>query len=221
MKKLIFGLLLGLYVSSSPISVYAADDAGRRLFPVDQAKQDPLLLQFRAHLLDVAKRRDVSGLQAVMAANITCSFGGDGGIEECLEIWGVRQKNSPMWAFMTQTLRLGGSFLGSRHFIAPYTSSEFPEGLSSFDHFVVTKPRSALRAAPNSNARVIEYMNYDIVRGLDMDTRPADRPWHYVRSATSKQGFVSARDVRSPADFRLYLEKNDDRWVIMSIIAGD
>jgi hypothetical protein len=42
-----------------------------------------------------------------------------------------------------------------------------------------------------------------------------------VKDAKGNKGFVLARDVRSPIDYRAYFEKHKGKWQMTVFVAGD
>jgi hypothetical protein len=110
------------------LAVWAPSDASAqvaRLYPVDEAVQQPDFFSFRARLLLALQARDTAFLYAALAPNILNSFGGDGGVAEFRQKWRPGEPGSEVWRVLTEVLALGGSFHADTLFIAPTRRAAF------------------------------------------------------------------------------------------------
>jgi hypothetical protein len=48
-----------------------------------------------------------------------------------------------------------------------------------------------------------------------------NRYWRRVKTEDGESGYVAARDVRSPIDYRAAFEKVDGRWMMTFFVVGD
>ena len=58
-----------------------------KLYPVDEAVEQPEFFTFRAHFVQIVQARDTAMLYALLLPNILNSFGGDGGVAEFKAMW--------------------------------------------------------------------------------------------------------------------------------------
>ncbi len=207
------------------ITLGAQAAAPLRLAPVDEAAKDPSFAQFRKELKDVIGRKDAAKLFHYLASDIHLSFGGDYGGPEFHKIWKPFDKDTKVWAVLSLIVDNGGKFIAPGGFAAPYAYAAFPEDLDSFEHVVVTNQQAVLREKPNTNARPIRKLDYDILEVVNssgkMQHEAGPNDWDEVKTATGQRGFVPSADVRSPVEYRAIFEKRKGKWVIQTLIAGD
>jgi hypothetical protein len=199
--------------------------SGRRLQPVDEAKNDLSLVRFRAQLQAAVARRDVAALLQSTDPELRYSFGTDGGRQSFAAhfgLTGTAAESSPLWAELERVLALGGAFVSPTEFCAPYVFARFPDDLDAFSYVVVTAPAAPLRQRPAPEAPMVATLRYDIVRRDEKGVAPGPRPeWVRVLTATGKVGYLRDRDLRSPIDYRACFHKEADRWLLTTFVAGD
>jgi len=114
-------------------------------------------------------------------------------------------------------------------FVAPYTFSDWPEDLDSFDYFAIFGNNVNLRDTPSKDGRVIGSLSYNVVK-VDNDksvmNHAADDSdqkveWYKVKTLGGKEGFVHGDFVRSPIDLRAGFEKKRGVWKLTFFLAGD
>lgn len=196
-----------------------------KLFPIDEAAQAPSFLAFRARLLNAVKMRDASFIRSILDLQILNSFGGDGGINEFMEFWKPDHPESRLWSVLLGVLQRGGAFnpQDADEFCAPYTYSNFP-GLDAFEHSVITAENVLVRQQPSLNAPIITRLSYDIVLVTDFSAESIRRDghqWVKIKLADDRIGFVSAKHLRSPIDYRACFQKKNGKWFMVTLVAGD
>jgi hypothetical protein len=201
-----------------------ADELTERLKFWDDGPQDASFVKFRDGLKATIARKDASALFAVLASDIKIDFGGFGGGPEFQKMWKPYDKDSKVWAALSLVVEQGGNFDSPARFSAPYVYSAFPSDVDGLEHVVVTNEEAVLRAQPKADAPIVRKLDRDIltvVNGAMAQHEAGPDDWTEVKDAKGKHGFVLARDVRSPIDYRAYFEKRKGKWVMTMFLAGD
>ena len=194
----------------------------RSLMPVDAAASRPDFFSFRAHLQSVLARHDADALLQVLDPKIKVSFGGDDGIEDFKKFWRIQEPDSKLWEELATVLALGGSFDGSDTFTAPYTFSQWPRDLDSFENVAVTGSDVRIRTEPRIDAPTIARVSFSVLR-LDDEAARSDwstQEWTAVR-INGRKGYIATRYLRSPIDYRARFVYSDGRWRLTFFVAGD
>lgn len=216
------GLLITVFLSQAP--AYAD-----KLYPVDEAKQDPSFKAFRDQLFVAIKKRDSKFILNSLDPNISVSFGVCGEGVKCFrEYWQLNQpNNSQLWSTLSNVLALGGSFETSgseKYFCAPYVSANFPAKVNGeqlegvHEYAAIIGQNVNVRSRPNLNAPIIASLSYDIVK-LDQSSNINNQGWFKIIAPTP--GYVSSKFVRSPFDYRACFKKSNGKWLMTALVAGD
>ncbi len=201
----------------------------RFLEPFDDAKNNASFVASRDKLIVAVKKRDSKYLLSILDPKIANSFGGDGGIREFQESWKLNSPNSMVWDELLKVLTNGGKMSetdGVSLFSAPYSFDGFPEDLDAFENHVIFGKGVNLRSRPNLTAEVVAVLSYNIVKidsqnSVENPENQGEYVWYKVETLGGKKGFVSAKFVRSPIDYRAIFEKRNGRWKMAAFIAGD
>lgn len=218
-------LVLALFIALAAPALAEAT----RLKPVDQASQDPSFVAFRATLLEAAKRRDAQAVLSVVDAKIINGFGGQDGITNFRKQWKPENPGSPLYDTLIRMLSLGGTWSdvdGRKEFCAPYVFSAFPQDMDAFTHVVVIADGASLLSRPASGAPAVARLSYDILaidplKSIEVKGSPGKYSWYRAKRADGKAGFVQARYVRSPIDYRAYFARVGGQWRMRVLVAGD
>jgi len=221
-RKIIFAFFLLTFAFSEAFS------QERKVLPVDEGKTDASFSAFREKTLQAARRRDVKYILSILDPNITSSFGGDEGISDFKKFWNINSPKSEFWDEFITVLSNGGTFLkeaGAKKFAAPYTFTGFPDDLDAFEYHAIFGSNVNLRSKPETNAPVAAGLSYNIVK-VDFENSVKDKKaneylWLKVETLGGKKGFVNAKYVRSPIDYRAVFEKRNGRWKLVTFVAGD
>ncbi|HEX8368589.1 MAG TPA: SH3 domain-containing protein [Pyrinomonadaceae bacterium] len=204
----------------------------RKVLPVDEGKTDASFSAFREKTLQAARRRDVKYILSIVEPNIKNTFGDSNGIEEFKKMWKINGRQSEFWDEFITVLTNGGAFFKRRGapkkqiFQAPYTFTEFPEDLDAIEHQIIFGNNVNLRSQPETSAPVVAALSYNIVK-VDFENSVKDENkedkylWLKVETLGGKKGFVNARYVRSPVDYRAVFEKRNGKWKMVTFVAGD
>lgn len=201
----------------------------RQVFPVDEGKTDASFNNFREKLIKAVKDRDKKFLLSSLDTNIQASFGGDIGTEDFKKYWKIDNAGSKLWDELLVVLTGGGKFIKegkSKLFCAPYSFANFPEDLDAFEYQIIFGENVNLRARPDAAAEVIAQLSYNVVE-VDYENSINDGreeptySWLKIKTLGGKKGFVSAKYVRSPIDYRACFEKKKGKWKMTALVAGD
>jgi len=226
-RKLIEAFILSL--ASLLVFVSASAQKERQVLPVDEGKTNASFKSFREKLIEAVRKRDVKYVVGILDPAILNSFGGNGGIKEFKEMWKIDSPTSELWDELLTVLTNGGSFFKEDEnnlFCAPYSFKQFPEDLDAFEYQVIFDNNVNLRARPDLKAETVAQLSYNVVK-VDYQNSVADKNkegkylWLKVETLGGKKGFVSAKFVRSPIDYRACFEKKNGRWKMTTFVAGD
>lgn len=238
MKKTLLLLIALVWVGIGVLGVSGQTEASEKkecYVPfVDQGSQDPSFVAFRTRLSSIVKRKDKAALLAILDPNITVSFGGDGGRNDFKRFWELDSKSTRLWEELDAVLRNGGYLRknGSMStFSAPFSFEGFGGNchveLDAFEHKVIFGSNVALRREGSPQGELITRLSYNVVDvvGEKSVTRETgdhvEVEWFYVKTFGGLEGYVHARYVRSPVDYRALFEKRNNRWRMSAFVAGD
>lgn len=197
--------------------------SGPKLMPVDEATKDPSLVAFRTQLLDIVRRKDTAALLAVVEPTIRTTFGGGGGVADLRKQWKLDDADSHLWNELDEIFRNGGKFQqggDTSRFWAPYVYSAWPDSHDAFAYFAILGENVPLRSGPTDSAPPVALLSHDIVEGIESaQEHPPD--FRRIRTADKREGWVAAKNVRSPIGYRAGLVKKNGTWKIEALVAGD
>jgi hypothetical protein len=218
---LIAAVVVGVYGASLDASQRpAAMPCGttpRYVLPRDDGSQRPDFAAFRRQLQEAIARDDRQAILEVVDPTIRLDFGDGGGRDEF-----ARRMADPELHFLDELrtiLSLGGRLTSPTGFGAPYVTMDFPQDLDGLECAVVTGSGVRVREAPGLDARILTHVSHLIVQWLADDGNHPD--WTHVRLPTGTTGYIAARYVRSPAQYRGFFEFKDGRWWMMTFVTGD
>jgi hypothetical protein len=226
--KLKLFLFLNLFVFAFS-SAFAQSE--RKVLPVDEGKSDASFSAFREQTLQAARRRDAKYILSIVDAKIHNTFGDSNGIQEFKKMWKLDRPNSEFWDEFLAVLSNGGNFVKEadmkyKMFQAPYTFTVFPDDLDAFEYHAIFGSNVNLRSRPEASAPIVASLSYNVVKvdfpnSVENKTRPNDYQWLKVETLGGQKGFVQAKYVRSPIDYRAIFEKKNGKWKMTAFIAGD
>lgn len=213
-----------LLLTAAPTATYA-DALTERVKAWDEGPNDGKFLKFRNELKSIIARKDAAALFTHLASDIKIDFGGFGGGPEFHKMWKPFDPNSPLWPALSLVVEQGGNFDAPVRFSAPYAYSAFPSDLDGMDKVVVTTEGALMRAKPEAGSATVRPLDHDILTVVGDAAKPqheaGDNDWVEVKDAKGITGFILARDVRSPLDYRAYFEVRKGKWEIAMFLAGD
>jgi hypothetical protein len=193
--------------------------AGVPLLPVDGAVANASFHEFRTELVSAIDRKDKAFILSIVSPHIMNSFGGDGGIEEFEEVSRLDDKQSWFWKEFGAVMRMGGSSSTPDSFAAPYTWTNWPEGLDGFGHLAVIGRNVNVRGGPSMDSPVIATVSYQTLPHVG--TWQQESEWVYVGLDDGRAGYIHEAFVRSHIGYRALFSRRDGRWWLDTFIAGD
>jgi hypothetical protein len=223
MKKILFFVIV---VAMTAIATLAQE---QYLKPVDEASQDPSFLAFRTKLITAVDRKDAAYIYSIVDPKIRNGFGDRDTIAWFKRDWKLENKNSKFWTTFALVIKNGGAFwsdgTNKNSFAAPYSFSNWPDGLDAFEHSVVFGTDVNLREDPTMTGKVIAKLSYNIVK-VEQEIVPksgrSEYPgWKKIKTLGGLEGFVKEEFIRSSVDYRAGFEKKRGKWVMTFFLAGD
>lgn len=196
-----------------------------QLRPVDDGPKHAGFLAFRRQLLGLLKRRDVRALLPLLCSDVKSSFGGDDTVADFISYWQLdgqlgKPEDSRLWSVLTEVLSLGGRLRPPDAFDAPFVSADWPHEVDPFTHVLALGAAVPLQHAPSHRAATVARLDHEIVEVLDSLDQGPER-WHKVRAHAGLTGYLDARQVRSPIDYRAHFIEQQGQWRLQSLLAGD
>ena len=186
---------------------------------VDEASKDPSLLAFRDTLLAIVARRDSAALHARFAGTVKYSFGdSQGGARGLFAHWHRHHSMDSLWSTLDDVLRHGGQFSDTESFYAPWTFRSLPDSLDAFEYLIVRDTNVVVRATADFADPGFGTLSYDVVRA---GGERADSLWRGIRLPDGRVGYVEAKNMRSPVEWRIGMRRYGSRWLIDFFVAGD
>jgi hypothetical protein len=96
--------------------------------------------------------------------------------------------------------------------------------LEAFEHGVIVGENVRVRLMATADSPVVASLSFDVVEVADWGTKSAGggkQFWVRVKLASGQQGYIASAYVRSPFDYRIVFEKQQGRWQITTLVAGD
>jgi len=159
-----------------------------------------------------------------MGPTFRVGFDGGKGPAAFRSLWKPDLESSELWPLLERLLALSGTLYSPTLFCIPYVYTRFPVDLDPLSHVVAVREEVAVRRAPAESSAIVEHVSYDIVRtarSLSPPVRLEREPWVAVKTSTDETGFVSSQEVYSPAEHRMFFEKQKGAWRWLSLACAD
>jgi len=205
-----------------------------KLYPVDEAPDDPSFAQFRGRLLEAVSKHDSNFVLGILDPEIINSSDGERGENGFRHLWKLDEPESRLWQTLTTLLSMGGSFRengGNREFCAPYVTSKWstvvsqlPKGADPLDYQVIIDKNVPVRSEPVPTAPVVATLTYDVVKlsaNGSVTHSENGNSWLKISTPAGKQGFVPDDYVRSPTDYQACFKKTGSRWLMIELAARE
>lgn len=201
------------------------------LEPINQIDQDASLKKMVKDLQKIIKKKSVSRLVNYIDEDIKIGFGAENGRAAFMKHWGLNSTdtdNSEIWQELHAILNLGGVFFNDNSFSMPYVFDHFPENYDVFEFAAITGEHVRMRDQPNLKGEVITSLSYEIVKLASEKATKKEEingeeyPWVKIIRTNNQTGYVYGKYVRSPIDYRIFLEREENgKWIITTFLAGD
>lgn len=193
--------------------------------PKDESTKTPELNEFVKELKEIIKNKDSEKLLAIVHPEIKFDFDDGVGKEKFKKNWKPEEKNSDLWVIMNKIVGLGGVFNKNRtetfyDFVFPYVNTvDLEDGDDYFRTLVITNKGVNVREKPDLNSKLIGQLTYDIVT---YDYEKSEDEWYFIQTGDKKiSGYIKSDFAYSPVDYRMFLTRENGKWMISCIIAGD
>jgi hypothetical protein len=193
--------------------------------PKDESDKTPELSKFVKELKEIIKDKDSEKLLTIVHPQIKFDFDEGVGIEKFKNNWKPEDKNSSLWQIMNKIVGLGGVFNKNQKetfygFVFPYVNTvDLEDGDDYFRTLVITNKGVNVREKPDVNSNLMGQLTYDIVT---YDYEKSKGKWYFIQTRDKKiSGYINSDFAYSPVDYRLFLTKENGKWMISCIVAGD
>lgn len=196
----------------------AAAGAPLKLPPVDQCSRDASFKAFHSSLKQAVAKRDGAAFMKLVAPDVLVSFGGENGRATFARQWEVGSSKSELWKQFDAILPLGCARVESARVI-PSLAGQFDsdEDADVFELAVVVSANAKLRKIAAKDGPAIATLSWDVVRPLSNEGETQTK----VRLKDGREGWLWAKEVRAPIDYRASIEKRKGKWMITAFVAGD
>ena len=196
----------------------AAGGAPLKLPPVDQCSRDASFKAFQSSLKQVVAKRDGAAFMKLVAPDVLVNFGGDSGRATFAKQWQPASAKSELWPQFDTILRLGCARVDTAR-VMPSLAGQFDSDQDDdvFELSVVISPAAKLRKTSAKGSEAIATLAWDVVRPLANEGDEQTK----VRLRDGREGWLLAKELRSPLDYRATIEKRKGKWMITAFVAGD
>lgn len=199
--------------------------------PRDECRELPRAAEFRRELSGAIAARDAEALVALAAEDIKLDFGGGSGKAELRRR--LTAEDGELWERLAPLTQLGCAVNSQGGMTLPWYF-EHATPADPYAAFIVTGENVPVHEAPDSAAPVIRRLSWDVVEAFGQAT--VEDPFRQVRLPAAGQGetiavakkadedidgFIAQEHLRSLIDYRLIAASRNNRWRIISLVAGD
>ncbi|QZH75134.1 MAG: hypothetical protein JY451_00370 [Erythrobacter sp.] len=190
--------------------------------PRDECGELPGGQVFLGELRTAIARRDAEALVALTADDVKLDFGGGAGHALLRER--LTDEEYRLWDELAEVVPLGCAPGGQARMTMPWYFEQ-DTGIDATEALIVTAEEVPLLAAPQADGEVLARLSWDAV-AFDYGREPAPNgftavDWNDPQADDPVEGFVETNKLRSLLDYRVVALRRNDRWRIVSIIAGD
>ena len=171
---------------------------------------------FRQRLAQAVHARDTDAFLALVAEDIKLDFGGGTGREELRSLLASRDRN--LWEELDDLLALGCSANKQGGITIPWYFDQNIAGVDAMAGMIVTGEEIPLRYSPEEGGETLRTISWDVV---EISNFKPDDTYQQVRTTDDEEGFIATDELRSLIDYRLLATRRNDRWSIVSFVAGD
>ncbi len=172
--------------------------------------------EFRTRLAAAIKARDIEGVVALTADDVKLDFGGGAGSAEL----GKRLADDSLglWGELDTLMTLGCSANKQGGITIPWFFDQDMGETDPYFAMLVTGEDVPLLERPDPASKALATISWDLVEIATLDPESA---YQRVELGDGKVGFMATSKLRSLIDYRLTASSRNDRWRIISFVAGD
>ena len=171
---------------------------------------------FRTRLAAAIEARDVDGVVALAAEDVKLDFGGGGGSAELRKR--LADPSLGLWDELDTLMTLGCSANEQGGITIPWFFDQNMGETDPYYAMLVTGEDVPLLERPDPAAKRLATISWDLVEIASLNPESA---YQRVELEDGKVGFVATDKLRSLIDYRLTASSRNDRWRIISFVAGD
>lgn len=189
--------------------------------PRNECAAAPGASEFLADLRRAVEKRDAAALVANAAEDVKLDFGGGAGVAEFRKR--LEAEDGSLWRSLDELMTLGCASDGNATLTLPWVFAQDTITIEGTEAMIVTGQNMPLLKAAGEGAPEIARISWDVVRFLPDMNGPQDFARVEWTDAESQkiEGFIARKNLRSLIDYRLEAAKRNDRWRIVSFVAGD
>jgi hypothetical protein len=171
---------------------------------------------FRRQLAAAVEARDADVLAALSAEDVKLDFGGGEGRAELRARLGDESRG--LWKELDAILALGCSANEQGGIIIPWYFDQDMGETDAFTSMLVIGEDVPVLTEPKPSADKLDTISWDLVEPVSFDPQS---PFQEIKVADGGTGFIATDKLRSLIDYRLTASSRNDRWRIISFVAGD
>jgi len=172
--------------------------------------------EFRQTLAAAIEARDADALVALAAQDVKLDFGGGTGAAELRKR--LTAEDGQLWRKLDELMALGCAANKQGGMTIPWYFDQSIKGVDPFKGMIVTGEKVPVLAAPDEEAEVLVRLSWDVVEIAAMQP---DEPFQKVETRDGQEGYLATGKLRSLIDYRLVASSRNNRWRIVSLVAGD
>jgi hypothetical protein len=187
-----------------------------RFAPQDTCAEIEGADQFRTRLAAAVKARDIDGVVALAADDVKLDFGGGGGSAELRKR--LADESLGLWGELDALMALGCSANEQGGITIPWFFDQDIGEADPYFAMLVTGEDVPLLERPDPASKPVATISWDLVEIASLNPESA---YQRVEFGDKKVGFIATDKLRSLIDYRLTASSRNDRWRIISFVAGD
>ena len=172
--------------------------------------------QFRTRLAAAIKARDVDGVVALAADDVKLDFGGGEGSAELRKR--LADPTLGLWDELDALMALGCSANEEGGITIPWFFDQDIGDTDPYYAMLVTDEDVPLLERPDPASKQLATVSWDLA---EIATLNPESAYQRVELTDGKVGFIATDKLRSLIDYRLSASSRNDRWRIISFVAGD
>lgn len=187
---------------------------------------------FYRDFTEAVRNQDMRFIDSILDDGIMSSFGGEPGKAYFHEYWEneAAHHDRDLWAVLEEIDALGGGLYPAgmydsaygECFVAPWTYTAFSEtGLDPFAHLAVIGEGVPVYEKETAGSKVVDTLDCGFVAYHSELRDIGPDEFVSVTTLSGTAGYVQWKYLRSPIDYRLCIEKKDDGWKLLWLVAGD
>lgn len=172
--------------------------------------------EFRARLAEAIKARSADGVVALAADDVKLDFGGGGGAAELRKR--LADPSLGLWGELDTLMTLGCSANEQGGITIPWFFDQDIGDKDPYYAMLVIGEDVPLLERPDPASKPLATISWDLVEIASLNPESA---YQRVELEGGKVGFIATDKLRSLIDYRLTASSRNDRWRIISFVAGD